>query len=42
VDALLEVMHALATLIGSSRREDFCALYSGAVELCEGAYRGGP
>ena len=40
--ALLEVMHALATLIGSSRREDFCALYSGAVELCEGAYRGGP
>jgi hypothetical protein len=39
VDAVLDTLQAVTTLVGAARREHFCCVFAGAVELCEGTLR---
>jgi hypothetical protein len=36
-DVLCDALNGVAALIAGARRASYCALYAGAVELCEGA-----
>ena len=38
MDAVLDTLQAVTTLVGAARREHFCCVFAGAVELCEGTW----